>query len=138
MSERRTRDAEHHPLDRKTDKSKFAVVNAKIAEYRSLFWLGALVLIALGFKYQTPSARIGQVEVDVKAVFDTVRVVKDTIESLKRGQRATHEALEVLARLRCFDTSLSNTEKLLAGLDCSEIDRARAEMKRDSVNRSGF
>lgn len=138
MPERRTRDVEHHPLERATDKSKLAVVNAKLGEYRTIIWTIVGVLLALGFKYQTPSARIGIVEKDVQSVRDSISVVKDSLLALKAGQRKTHDALEVLVRLRCFDSTVSNSEKLLAGLDCSDIDRARRSIRDDSVKRGGF
>lgn len=112
-----SRNADQHPAERRTDHSIFQRLNAKIAEYRALIYVATLVLIALGWRFQSPGERITRVESDIHAV-------RDTVVALRRGQDSTHNALDVLARLRCFDSSLTFQQKRLAGLDCSEIDRA--------------
>lgn len=139
MPERRTRDVEHHPLERVTDRSRFAVVNAKIGEYRLLLYPLFAVLIAVGFKFQGPGARISAVEKDVS---EMKTIVRDSISALRVGQMITHNKIDVLVRLRCFDTTVTTAQKLLAGLDCSEIDQAKRDAferaRRDSVNKRGF
>lgn len=112
-----------HPLERSTDKSAFQVLNAKIAEYRALIFVAATVLAWFGWTHQSPSARISGVEREIQTV-------KDTIVKIRKGQVDTHNSLEVLVRLRCFDTTLSNRDMELAGLDCSNI---RAARRGDSV-----
>jgi hypothetical protein len=114
-----------HPLDRSTDKSPFQVLNAKIAEYRTIIYLIIGFLAWMGWKAESPSARTAKVEQRVANVEDSISVVKDTIAQIRRGQIATHSALEVLVRLRCFDSTLSSRDMKLAGLDCSDIDNAR-------------
>ena len=115
------RNAEYHPLERATDTSKFAVINAKIAEYRLLIYSVIGVLAWLGWTQTSPSARITHVE-------DEIKVVKDSVSEIRKGQISTHNALEVLVRLRCFDSTLSARDMKLAGLDCSDIDAARHDL----------
>lgn len=114
-NERRTRDADHHPLERAVDKNgvsgKFNRLNAKIAEYRALVYLAVGIALFLGWRFEGPGARLNVVEAQV--------------DTLKVGQKKTHSALEVLVRLNCFDSTTSFREKRLAGLDCSDIERAR-------------
>lgn len=116
--ERRTRDIEHHPLERATDKSKLAILNTKLAEWRAIILLVVGVAVWLGWTQESPSARVEKVEHKIEGVIDSVRVIR-------QGQKVTHDALEVLVRLRCFDTTLSARDMRLAGLDCSDIERAR-------------
>jgi hypothetical protein len=114
----RRNDDVDHPLDRATDKSPFQLLNAKIAEYRSIIYLIIGLLAWLGWTQESPSARIDKVE-------RSIQTVKDTVVEVRKGQKTTHDALEVLVRLRCFDTTLSRRDMRLAGLDCSDIDAAR-------------
>jgi hypothetical protein len=116
--ERRTRNMEYHPLERATDKSKFALVNTKIAEYRSIIYLIVGALAWFGWTQKSPGARLNAVEAEVK-------VVRDSVSEIRKGQVASHASLEILIRLRCFDSTLSGRDMKLAGLDCSDIDAAR-------------
>lgn len=119
---RTTRDLEHHPLERATDQSGVKPIlhqlNAKFAEWRLLIYAVIVVVGWLGWTQQSPSARMAKIEHEVATV-------KDTVATVIKGQKVTHDALEVLVRLRCFDTTLSARDMRLAGLDCSDIDRAR-------------
>lgn len=117
-----------HPLDRLTDKSPFQILNAKIAEYRTIIYLILGFLAWMGWKTESPSARTAKVEQRVANVEDSLLVVKDSVAAIRRGQITTHSALEVLVRLRCFDSTLSSRDMKLAGLDCSDIDSARRAM----------
>lgn len=104
-------------------------MNAKIAEYRTIFFALAAFAIWLGWTQESPGARVTRVENRVESVADeladSVSSVKKEVALVRSGQVRTHDALEVLVRLRCFDSTLSARDMKLAGLDCSDIERAR-------------
>lgn len=128
-----TRDPDHHPLERAVDKTGLSGtlnrLNAKIAEYRVFVYFIAAALMWFGWKTESPGARVTAVEKGLTKAIDSVgsglKTAMDSIKAVRKGQDSTHNALEVLVRLNCFDTKTSFAEKRLAGLDCSDIEDAR-------------
>lgn len=110
-----------HPMQRATDQSKLAVINAKLSEYRVFIWPLVLVLLALGFKYTTPNQRIEAVDARVDGVVAAQLKVKNTLDSLVHVTTDQSAYIKSISLLQCFNTTYTNGQLRLVGIDCTGI-----------------
>lgn len=101
-------------MRRQADQGPVGKTKSFMQEWGWAFYIVGAVLLALGFKYTTPSQEIS----NVKVIQDGLKASIDTLKDVTKDQA---KDIATIVRLQCFNRSYSNEQLNLVGIHCDGI-----------------
>jgi len=99
---------------------------AYYVEKYAILWIPLTALIsALGFGWVTPKMQINQINATVKTKMDTlqqeINIANKRQDSIVYVHQDIAKELKLLLRLGCVNPQITTHDKILVGLDCTEL-----------------